>query len=163
MSEQFLRGADPDGLVYGFVLVGVSAARRLAKTLGVAHNIAAAQPVPSLTGAAPVLASLDIERTVTFYCTRLGFKRVYVEAGVWGIVSRDAVQIHFWACSDRSIPEKTSCRVYVAGIDELFSELESQGVIHPGAPLENKPWGSREFGVLDPDGNLVTFAERNHA
>ncbi len=113
--------------------------------------------------ASPVLASLDIERTVSFYCSRLGFTRVYAESGVWGIVSRDAVQIHFWPCSNRGIAENTSCRVYVAGIDDLFNELQSEGVIHPNAPLETKPWGSREFGILDPDGNLVTFAERGHA
>ncbi len=119
--------------------------------------------MPNLKSAAPVLASLNIERTVSFYCSRLGFSRVYVEPGVWGIVSRDAVQIHFWPCSERHIAENTSCRVYVAGIDQFFAELEPQGVIHPNAPLENKPWGSREFGVLDPDGNLITFAERGNA
>src|SRR5690242_9423066 len=116
-----------------------------------------------LQSAAPVLASLDIERTVTFYCTRLGFSRVYVEPARWGIVSRDDVQIHFWPCTDRNIAQNTSCRVYVTGIDELFDEFAPRGVMHPDAPLENKPWGSREFGVLDPDGNLVTFAERVRA
>ena len=116
--------------------------------------------MPSLESTSPVLASLDIERTVNFYCSRLGFTRVYAESGVWGIVSRDAVQIHFWACSDPHVAENTSCRVYVAGIDELFDEFQSQGVIHPRAPLATKPWGSLEFGILDPDGNLVTFVER---
>ena len=118
--------------------------------------------VPCLNSAAPVLASLDIERTVTFYCTRLGFARVHVDPGVWGIVSRDSVQIHFWPCLDKSIAESTSCRVYVSGIKALFAELQTQGVVHPKAPLAQKPWGSREFGVLDPDGNLITFAERDH-
>src|SRR2546427_12356997 len=108
--------------------------------------------------AAPVLASLDIEQSVSFFCSRLGFTRVYVEPGAWGIVSRDAVQIHFWPCSERHIAENTSCRIYVEGIDQLFAEFE--GVIHPNAPLESKPWGSREFGVLDPHGNLITFAQR---
>jgi catechol 2,3-dioxygenase-like lactoylglutathione lyase family enzyme len=119
--------------------------------------------VPNLISAAPVLASLDIERTVAFYCSRLGFARVYVDPGVWGIVSRDSVQIHFWPCSNKSIAENTSCRVYVNGIDALFAELSPQGVVHPKASLAQKPWGSREFGVLDPDGNLITFAERDHA
>ena len=118
---------------------------------------------PSLNRAAPVLASLDIERTVSFYCSKLGFARVYVEPGGWGIVSRDNVQIHFWPCQERHIAENTSCRVYVDGIDELFNELNAQGVVHPKAPLQDKPWGSREFGVLDEDGNLITFAERGHA
>jgi catechol 2,3-dioxygenase-like lactoylglutathione lyase family enzyme len=121
------------------------------------------QSVPILNSAAPVLASLDIERTVTFYCSRLGFTRVYVEPGTWGIVARDTVQMHFWPCPERHIAKNTSCRVYVSGIDELFHELDAQGVVHPNAPLQNKPWGSREFGILDEDGNLITFAERVHA
>ncbi len=119
--------------------------------------------MPTLQSASPVLASLDIERTVAFYCSQLGFSRVYVEAGVWGIVSRDAVQIHFWPCSEPHVAENTSCRVYVAGIDQLYREFEPRGVVHPKATLQSKPWGSREFGVLDLDGNLITFAERGHA
>jgi catechol 2,3-dioxygenase-like lactoylglutathione lyase family enzyme len=118
---------------------------------------------PTLNSVAPVLASLDIERSVTFYCSRLGFARVYVEPGVWGIVTRDSIQIHFWPCPDKNIAENTSCRVYVSGIEALFGELQPLGVVHPNAPLEPKPWGSREFGVLDPDGNLITFTERDHA
>ena len=116
-----------------------------------------------LKSAAPVLASLDIERTVSFYCSRLGFSRVYVEPGVWGIVSRNQVQIHFWPCSEPHIAENTSCRVYVTGIDDLFAELNAHGVVHPNAPLQDRPWGSREFGVLDGDGNLITLAERAQA
>jgi len=115
---------------------------------------------PILKSAAPVLASLDIDRTVAFYCSRLGFTRVYADPGVWGIVSRDDVHIHFWACSEKHIAENTSCRVYVAGVDELYAEMQTQGVVHPNAPLQSKPWGTREFGVLDEDGNLLTFAER---
>lgn len=45
----------------------------------------------------------------------------------------------------------------------LFAELQPQGVVHPNAPLAQKPWGSREFGVLDPDGNLITFVEQDAA
>jgi catechol 2,3-dioxygenase-like lactoylglutathione lyase family enzyme len=119
--------------------------------------------MPTLDRAAPILASLDIERTVTFYCSRLGFSEVYVDPGVWGIVSRDSVQIHFWPCTDVHIAENTSCRIYVTGIDALYAELVAHGIVHPNAPLADKPWGAREFGVLDPDGNLVTFAERRGA
>jgi catechol 2,3-dioxygenase-like lactoylglutathione lyase family enzyme len=119
--------------------------------------------VPTLNSADPVLASLDIERTVTFYCSRLGFARVYVEPGVWGIVTRDSIRIHFWACSDKNIAENAGCRVYVSGLDALFAELAPLGVVHPNASIEHKPWGSREFGILDLDGNLITFVERDHA
>lgn len=113
--------------------------------------------------ATPVLASLDIERSVAFYCARLGFTTVHVQQGVYGIVTRGAVQLHFWACTERHIAENTGCRVRVEGIEALFAQCAAFGIVHPNAPLESRPWGTREFGVLDPDGNLVTFAEWNEA
>jgi hypothetical protein len=32
-------------------------------------------------------------------------------------------------------------------------------VIHPNGVLETKPWGLKEFTVLDLDGNGITFYE----
>jgi uncharacterized glyoxalase superfamily protein PhnB len=31
--------------------------------------------------------------------------------------------------------------------------------VHENAPLEEQPWGFREFSVRDCDGNLVNFFE----
>lgn len=109
--------------------------------------------------ATPVLASLDIERSAKFFEDRLGFSRVHVDPGIYGVVTRGQVAIHFWACSDRRIAEATSCRIRVEGIDQLYARCLSEGIVHPNAPLQRKPWGTIEFGVLDPDGNLVTFHE----
>ena len=45
-------------------------------------------------------------------------------------------------------------------IDELYSALLRNGVrIHPHGPLQNKPWGQREFALLDPDNNLLTIGQ----
>ena len=35
--------------------------------------------------------------------------------------------------------------------------------IERSAALHAQPWATREFAVLDPDGNLVTFAQWNEA
>jgi catechol 2,3-dioxygenase-like lactoylglutathione lyase family enzyme len=107
--------------------------------------------------ATPVLASLDIERSAEFFASRLGFRRVHAVQGEYGIVSNGPVQIHFWACTDRHIAEATSCRVHVEGIEALYARCLSHSIVHPNAPLQNKPWGTKEFAVLDPDGNLVAF------
>jgi len=117
------------------------------------------EPNTSFISATPMLASLDIERSVEFFCSRLGFTKVYAEQGVYGVVSRGLIQIHFWACPERHIAENTSCRIRVIGVDRLFAQCTAAGIVHPKAPLEDKPWGAKEFGVIDPDGNLVTFAE----
>jgi catechol 2,3-dioxygenase-like lactoylglutathione lyase family enzyme len=111
----------------------------------------------------PVLASLDIERSAEFFSSKLGFTRVHVAQGEYGIVSNGPIQIHFWACKDRRIAEATSCRVRVQGIEVLHTQCASQAIVHPNAPLDTKPWGTKEFAILDPDGNLVTFYENTDA
>jgi len=113
--------------------------------------------------AVPVLASLDIERSAEFFATTLGFAKVHVAQGEYGIVANGPVQIHFWACADRHIAEATGCRVQVRAIDHLYRLCEEHAIVHPNAPLEAKPWGTREFAILDPDGNLVTFYENTGA
>ena len=105
----------------------------------------------------PKLASLNIERSLTFF-ERLGFKRLHASRE-YGIARRDGVSIHFWLCSDPRTPTQTGCRVSVEGIDELFETFSGLGVIHPNGRLESRPWGTREFSIQDTDGNLVTFNE----
>ena len=109
--------------------------------------------------ATPVLASLDIARTVEFYRAQLGFAVLYAEQDAYGVVMRGSVSLHFWACKERHVAENTSCRVRVDGIDALYADCLARAIVHPNAPLAAKPWGSREFAIVDPDGNLVTFAE----
>lgn len=112
-----------------------------------------------LQQAIPVLASLDLEATQRFYKEKLGF-----EAGSrypdYAICARDGIQVHFWLTEDTDIPKATSCRIDVGGIDALYEEMGTAGVVHPNGPLRNQPWGMREFAVLDGDGNLIKFGER---
>ncbi len=113
--------------------------------------------------ATPALASLDIQRSVEFFVVHLGFSRVHVDPGRYGIVEQGAVQVHFWACEDRRIAQATSCRIGVSGIGSLHERCLSAGIVHPNAPLHATSWGTLEFAVLDPDGNLITFHEAQPA
>lgn len=112
---------------------------------------------PRLKAAIPKLASLDIARSVAFF-ERLGFVRRYSD-NEYGIVERDGVQLHFWRCADPRVPKETGCRITVEGIDDLYEAYWAESVIHPNGRLELKPWGVREFSILDVDGNLVTFQQ----
>jgi hypothetical protein len=31
--------------------------------------------------------------------------------------------------------------------------------VHPNGPLQTKPWGTKEFAAIDPNGVCVTFQE----
>lgn len=109
-----------------------------------------------LKTAIPKLPSLDIERSVKFY-EALGFTRVAVLPTV-AMVSRDDVDIHFWLTNNPEIPHTTGCRVNVPEVDELYRAYLPLDIVHPDDPLGDKPWGLREFSILDLDGNILTFA-----
>jgi hypothetical protein len=107
----------------------------------------------------PVLASLEIEKTVQFYEDQLGFKRSWCDEN-YGIVNRDQISIHFWHCDDKIFPENTSCYIYVDDVEVLFEEYQQSGVVHPNGELEVKPWDMKEFAILDEDGNMIKFGQQ---
>lgn len=111
----------------------------------------------ALVSAVPVVPARDIAATTAWYRDRLGFSVLHAERE-YGIVRRDRTWIHFWGPSGIDLEESdTMIRIGVRGIDALHERCQREGIVHPNAPLEEKPWGSREFSVVDRDGNLVTF------
>jgi catechol 2,3-dioxygenase-like lactoylglutathione lyase family enzyme len=114
---------------------------------------------PRIVGLTPVLCSLDLHQTADFYREHLDFAPRHVDPGRYGILERDGLELHFWAGTDRKVAEQTSCRIAVVGIDALYDRCKRAGVVHPKAPLRTEPWGHREFGMVDGDGNLLTFHE----
>jgi uncharacterized glyoxalase superfamily protein PhnB len=60
----------------------------------------------------------------------------------------------------RTIGEQTMVRITVEGIETLYTEYQKRGgKVHPNGSLQTKPWGTREFGAIDPNGVCVTFQE----
>ena len=113
----------------------------------------------ALLSAAQVLPSLDIARTVALYRDALGFEEVTAALREYGIVERGSVELHFWFTEDAALPKASGCRIQVTGIDGLYSLCQGAGIAHPNGALSEKPWGTREFAILDPDGNLLTFRQ----
>jgi catechol 2,3-dioxygenase-like lactoylglutathione lyase family enzyme len=108
--------------------------------------------------AVPVLPSLDIQSSVDFFASRLGFAVHYASPGQYGIVARGDVVIHFWACDDPDLPGASGCRVSVRNIESIYAHCTREQIVHPNGALKTTPW-NREFAILDPDHNLVTFFE----
>jgi hypothetical protein len=51
-----------------------------------------------------------------------------------------------------------SCRIEVADVDALFTELAPAGVLHPTSrEVGATDFGTREFAAVDLDGNLLSF------
>jgi catechol 2,3-dioxygenase-like lactoylglutathione lyase family enzyme len=107
--------------------------------------------------AIPVLASLDLPRTLAFYQSTLGFEVHHFEQAGYGIAQRDGTELHFWNCAERHIAENTSCYLRVADIHAVHAEL-SQRIPTLGDVVHTN-WGMDELYVVDPDGNLIKFGQ----
>ncbi len=113
----------------------------------------------TLNAVAPVLMSRDIARTADFYTRHLGFETVSTYPN-YLIMRRDAVRLHFTHAPGND-PLKNDCSAYVFATDvtALYTRAQAAGVVHPNGPLRDQDYGLRDFAVLDPDGNLLTFGE----
>lgn len=102
----------------------------------------------------------DKEATRAYYVDRLGFKELGDYDG-YLIVKKDAVEIHFFEFKDLN-PAENYGQVYIRldNISVFYQTLLDEKIrIHPNGLLQVKPWGQKEFALLDPDNNLLTFGE----
>ncbi|MCB0619176.1 MAG: VOC family protein [Saprospiraceae bacterium] len=114
-----------------------------------------------LTDISPKLPMRDKALTRDFYLRKLGFE-LLGEYADYLIVRKDQVEIHFFEFKELD-PKENYGQVYIRtdDIDRLYQALlDNNTRIHPNGPLQNKPWGQREFALLDPDHNLLTFGQR---
>jgi hypothetical protein len=60
------------------------------------------------------------------------------------------------------VPAENYGQVYIRtdNIHQFYQTiLDSKVRVHPNGQLEVKPWGQKEFSLLDPDNNLLTFGQ----
>ena len=119
----------------------------------------------------PNLLVANVERSLAFY-TALGFERGMTVPDqppfVFASVTNGPVEVFL---NDRSTTAKESPQmaglapgggntmfIEVEGIDALHDRLRPQVAIV--MPIVTQWYGMREFAVTDPDGYVITFAQR---
>lgn len=109
-----------------------------------------------LSRLAPELPAADMRTSIRYYVERLGFN-LALEMEGYAIVERDGVAIHLF---DDVNQEHTPVGVHIftRDLDELFAEFDARGA-KVAQPIEAKPWGNREFRLLDAFGNELKFTE----
>ena len=115
-----------------------------------------------LTEINPKLPMRDKAATKDFYLNKLGFQE-FGSADYDGylMVKKDSVQIHFFEFKELD-PKENYGQVYIRtdDIDKLYQSIVDKKVsIHPAGHLETKSWHQKEFSLLDPDNNLLTFGQ----
>jgi hypothetical protein len=98
--------------------------------------------------------------TKEFYLNQLSFELIS-DYGDYILLKKDQIEIHFFEFKSLD-PLENYGQVYirVVDIDKLYKKLLDNTIaIHPNGQLEVKPWGQKEFSLLDPDNNLLTFGQ----
>lgn len=117
-------------------------------------------PKPELLGAVPWIACADLEATLAFYESRLGFEREWT----WGSPPTDAglirgsVRLYFRldaALAARMADSEIS--IAVDEVDTLYREHQARGA-PISMTIRDEPWGTREYHVRDPAGYVLRFS-----
>jgi catechol 2,3-dioxygenase-like lactoylglutathione lyase family enzyme len=114
--------------------------------------------LPNFESVTPRLPVSDVESALTFYVDQLGFSLGWK----WGNplshanVCRDSVALDLIASAgDR----RGTAMAYIGlkGIDAYFAELKARKV--DVSDIGDRPYGMRDFEVVDPCGNRLAFGE----
>jgi len=120
----------------------------------------------TIKGAIPVLPATDTTESLKWWTEICGFKETFrdVTPPTYAGISRGQAHLHIAGMTDkelaRKVGDQTMVRIVVQGIEAMYAEYQKLGgKVHPNGALQTKPWGTKEFGAIDPNGVCVTFQE----
>ncbi|MGI9241582.1 MAG: bleomycin resistance protein [Verrucomicrobiales bacterium] len=114
--------------------------------------------------AIPIMPCRSVNDTAAFY------KRFDFDAKIWGapnnyaILTRGTIELHFFTQVDLDPASSSAgCYIRVSNVDDIHGEFASANLQDSGIPrmdaVENKPWGMREFAIVDLNGNLIRIGQ----
>ena len=120
---------------------------------------------PRLTSFAPQILVDDLERSIAYY-RKIGFTFGEPWDGFYAIGTMDGLELHLKEAprhdgerQHRRANEHLDAAAGVDGIEAFHARCVANGVtiIKPLAPTA---WGTKDFYVEDPDGNIIAFGGR---
>jgi catechol 2,3-dioxygenase-like lactoylglutathione lyase family enzyme len=114
--------------------------------------------------AIPILPSRNVKDTSDFYHL-LGFEGGQHEFNSdYAILKRGDIELHFFTFKELD-PSKSyaGCYLRVQDVESIYACFTAAKLPKFGIPridvLEDKPWGLKEFAVVDPSGNLLRIGQ----
>jgi catechol 2,3-dioxygenase-like lactoylglutathione lyase family enzyme len=118
-----------------------------------------------LTSFAPQLLVDDLERSIAYY-QKIGFAFDDPWEGFYAIGRLDGLEIHLKEppkdkarTRRRRDDDHLDAAAGVDGIEAFYAQCVANGVSII-KPLAATAWGTKDFYIEDPDGNIVSFGGR---
>ncbi len=107
-----------------------------------------------------VLAVKDLKIETDYYLDKLGFDRDFTAPG-WEFLSFGTFKVMLGECTDALSASETGdhswyAHALVEDADSIYQEFLDRGA-NILAPIQNKPWGIRDFTVITPCGHRIVF------
>ncbi len=103
----------------------------------------------------PVLPAINIQDTIMFYESKLGFTAF--DQGGYAILQKDGIELHFFLSPNTKSFERSGCHIKVTDIECLYTDLSKMGIVSIEGKLEDRARGIKEFSVKDNNGNQLKF------
>jgi len=114
-----------------------------------------------IQSAIPKLPFIDKALTIDFYIQQLGFELI-ADYGDYFLIKLDGTELHFFAYPELK-PDKSDFMIYLRVKDDIEALYAQWNNLKPAllrlGKLELKPWGQKEFPLIDPNGTLLTFGQ----
>jgi len=121
---------------------------------------------PNFKSAIPVLPAADVAESLRWWTEICGFTESFRDATPpkYAGINRGSAHLHLAAMDDKPLARKVGCqtmvRLAIDGIEAFHAEYQARGgKVHANGALQTKPWGTREFSAIDPNGVCVSFLE----
>jgi len=120
-----------------------------------------------LTSLAPQFLVTDLERSMAYY-QKIGFSFGEPWEGFYAIGRLDGLELHLKEAPQdqaerqrqwRRVNERLDAAAGVDGVEAFYARCVSAGV-NIIQPLADTAWGTKDFYIEDPDGNIISFGGR---
>lgn len=121
--------------------------------------------MPILKSIAPQFLIDDLDRSISYYTSKLGFEERISYGDSYASVARDNAEIHLKVASKlpaerelRRSGEHIDAYIWVQDFTALFGTFQTNGasILYPP---KTQPWGVTDFYVQDPDGYILCFGQ----
>ena len=103
----------------------------------------------------------DIAVGLDLFVRGIGFEVLHQDASIT-VLGRDGAKVYLMTYAEGAAQDRPELAIETDDIDAIYREVSARApdLLHPNArTVQRKPWGAREFAVLDATTVCVVFRQ----